>query len=75
MTENNQNEILPIREINEEARMKNISHTSLPHFYGLTFEDTDTFMFDFIVFCRTYDYAYYEKKMKFFPSILKGETL
>jgi hypothetical protein len=55
--------------------MKNISPTSLPHFHGLTSEDPDTFMFEFFVVCRTYDYASDEKKLKLFPSTLKDATL
>jgi len=34
----------PIRETNGDAKMKNISPSSLPHFHGLTIEDPDTFL-------------------------------
>ena len=47
----------PIRDTNGDARMKNISPSSLPHFHGLTFKDPDTFLFEFVVICRTYDYT------------------
>ena len=57
MAKNQNNELFPIRETNGECRMKNVSHVALPHFHGLTSKDLDIFMFDFVVVCRTYDYA------------------
>jgi len=65
----------PIREIDGDTKMKNISPSILPHFHGLTIEDPDTFLFEFDVICRTYDYTYNEKKLKLFPSTLKDATL
>lgn len=55
--------------------MKNISPSSLPHFHGLTLEDPDTFLFEFVVICRNYGYTTDEKKLKIFPSTLKDEAL
>ena len=55
--------------------MKNVSSSALPHFHGLTTEDPDTFLFEFFVLYRTYDYAEDEKKLKLFPSTLKDATL
>jgi len=55
--------------------MKNNSPSVLPHFHGLTTEYPDTFLFEFFVLCRTYDYAEDEKKLKLFPSTLKDATL
>lgn len=55
--------------------MKNISPLALPHFHGLTIEDPDTFLLEFVVICQTYDYAEDEKKLKLFPSTLKDATL
>ena len=55
--------------------MKNISPSSLPHFHGLTIEDTDTFLFEFSVIYWTYDYAEDEQKLKLFPSTLKDAAL
>lgn len=49
--------VFPIRETNGDTKMKNISPSALPHFHGLTSEDLDTFLFEFVVLCRTYDYA------------------
>lgn len=65
----------PIRETNGDARMKNISPSSLPHFNGLTLEDPDTFLFEFFVIYKTYDYTYDDKKLKLFPSTLKDVAL
>ena len=65
----------PIWETNGDTKMKNISPSALPHFHGLTTEDLDTFMFEFVVLCWTYDYAEDEQKLKLFPSTLKDATL
>ena len=55
--------------------MKNISPSALPHFHGVTTEDLDTFLFEFVVLCRTYDYTEDEQKLKLFPSTLKDAAL
>jgi len=39
----------PIRETNADTKMKNISPSALPHFHGLTTEDSNTFLFKFVV--------------------------
>jgi len=65
----------PIRKTNGDMKMKNISPSALPHFHGLTTEDPDTFMFEFVVLCRTYDYTEDEKKLRLFPSTLKDAAL
>ena len=65
----------PIRETNGDTKMKNIICSALPHFQGLTTEDPDTFLFEFAIICRTYDYAEDEKKLKFFTSTLKDAAL
>ena len=41
----------PIRETNGDIKMKNISPSTLPHFHGLTTEDPDAFLFEFVVIC------------------------
>lgn len=43
----------PTRETYGEARMKNINPFVLPHFYGLITEDLGTFVFEFVVLCKT----------------------
>jgi len=65
----------PIRETNGDTKIKNISPSALPQFHGLTTEDPNTFLFEFVVLCRTYDYTEDEKKLKLFPSILKDAAL
>ena len=57
-----------IREVDGKTIMKNISPSTLQHFHGLTLEYLDTFMFEFYVFCRTYEY-------ELFPSTLKDAAL
>jgi len=54
----------PIKETNGDTKMKNISPSALPHFHGLTTEDPDTFLFEFVVIYQTYDYIDDEKKVK-----------
>lgn len=66
---------LPIRETNGDSMMKNTSPSSLPHFHVLTSEDLDTFLFEFVVICRTHDYTFHNEKLKFFPSTLKDAAL
>lgn len=63
--------------IDEEtnATMKNISPFVLPNFHGLKSEYPKTFLFEFKVLCRTYDYLQDAQKLKLFPSTLKRETL
>ena len=61
----------PNRETNKDTKMKNISPSDLPHSHGLTTEYPDTFLFEFDFICWTYD----EKKLKLFPSTLKGAAL
>jgi hypothetical protein len=47
----------PIRGSNEENKMKNIPHSILQNFHGLSKEDPNTFLFDFNILCRSYDYV------------------
>ena len=46
----------PIADEETHTTMKNISPSVLPNFYGLKSEDTETFLFEFEVLCRMYDY-------------------
>ncbi len=55
--------------------MKNISPYVLPNFHGLRNEDPETFLFEFEVVCRTYDYLEDAQKLKLIPSTLKGVAL
>ena len=65
----------PIVDEETNATMKNISPSILPNFHGLKSEDPETFLFEFEVLCRTYDYLEYSQKRKLFPSTLKGVAL
>ena len=55
--------------------MKNISPSILPNFHGLRIEDVETILFEFEVFCRSYDYGPDTQKLKFFPATLKDASL
>jgi hypothetical protein len=55
--------------------MKNIPHSTLPNFHGLSKEDLDTFLFEFDVLCRSYDYVTDAQKLKLFPATLKSVAL
>ena len=46
----------PIIDGDKNATMKNISPSVLPNFHGLKSEDPKTFLFEFEVLCRYYDY-------------------
>jgi hypothetical protein len=41
-----------IRGSNEETKMKNIPHSSLTNFHGLSKEDLATFLFEFNIFAE-----------------------
>lgn len=58
-----------------EAPMKNIPLSSFPSFQGMTLEFSDTFLFEFDVLCRIYDYIIDAQKLKLFPVTLKGAAL
>jgi hypothetical protein len=57
------------------APMKAIPLQNLPTFHELISEDPDTFLFEFDVLCRGYDYTSEPQKLKLFPSTLKGAAL
>jgi len=65
----------PIGDIKGEAPMKNIPLSSLPSFQGMTMEDLNTFLFEFDVLCRSYDYISNAQKLKLFHATLKGAAL
>ena len=66
----------PIRETNGDSRMKMISPSALPHFHGLTLEDLNTFLFDFSILCKTYEYTSNDQSLKFShpPSMMQPCT-
>lgn len=55
--------------------MKAIPLQNIPTFHGLTSKDPDAFLFEFDVLCQGYDYNTNPKKLKLFPSTLKGAAL
>jgi hypothetical protein len=65
----------PIVDPITNAPMKEIPLQNLPTFHGLISEDPDTFLFEFDVLCRGYDYTSKPQKLKLFPSTLKGAAL
>ena len=65
----------PIVETAVNAPIKAIPLQNIPTFHGLTSEDPDAFLFEFDVLCRGYDYTMGPKKLKLFPSMLKGVAL
>ena len=65
----------PIGNIIGDAPMKPIPLTTLPNFHGLYFEDPNTFLFEFYIIYRGYDYISDAHKIKIFPVTLKGIAL
>lgn len=57
----------PIGDIRGKAPMKNIPLSSLPSFQGMNIEDPNTFLFEFDVLWRSYDYVSDAQKLKLFP--------
>jgi hypothetical protein len=57
------------------VNMKNIPLSALPTFYGKKSEDPDTFLFEFDILCRSYNYIQYVQKLKLFPATLKDFAL
>jgi len=65
----------PIMNSEENVQMKNISSLALPHFHGKVHEDLDSFLFEFDIFCRSYDYYFDAHKLKLFPTTLNDSAL
>ena len=55
--------------------MKNIPPSALPHFHGMSSEDPDSFLFEFDILCRSYNYIRDAQKLKLFPATLKESAL
>jgi hypothetical protein len=47
----------------------------LDTFYGKSSEDLDTFLFEFDILCRSYNYLQDTRKLKLFPATLKDSAL
>jgi hypothetical protein len=54
--------------------MKNIPLSAVPTFYGKRSEDLDTFLFEFDILCRSYNYLQDAHKLKLFPTTLKDSA-
>jgi hypothetical protein len=65
----------PIQESESILQMKNIPPSAMPNFRGLPSEDPNTFLFEFDVLCRSYDYYCDVHKLKLFPTTLKEAAL
>ena len=65
----------PILDTPLDVNMKIIPHSSLPTFYVKINEDLDTFLFEFDILCRSYNYLQYVHKIKLFLATLKYSTL
>lgn len=65
----------PIVGPDTQVQMKNLSPLILPHFYGKVYEDLDSFLFEFYILCRSYDYLFDAQKLKLFLTTLKNATL
>jgi hypothetical protein len=61
----------PILDIARDVAMKNIPFFSLPHFHGMSTKDPDSFLFEFDILCRSYNYTDNAKKLKLFLATLK----
>jgi len=55
--------------------MNNISPLSLPNLNGFSSEDLDTFLFEFYVLFKIYDYTTNVQKLKLLLATLKNATL
>lgn len=65
----------PIPTQQGNQNLKNIPTVALPKFYSLITKDPETFLFDFDILCRSYDYTTNGHKLKLFPSTLKEAAL
>jgi len=55
--------------------MKNIPPSALPHFHGMSTEDPYSFLFEFDILFRSYNYVNDAQKLKLFPATLKDYDL
>ena len=65
----------PIKDLAGVTQMHIIPPSSLPNFHGLKNKDPDTFLFQFEILCRGYDYCTSDRTLKVFPLTLKGVAL
>lgn len=65
----------PFLDITRNITMKNTPLESLPLFHGMSSEYFDSFMFEFDILCRSYNYYGDAHKLKIFPATSKDSTL
>ena len=65
----------PIFDEDATLTTKNISPSILPNFHGKRHEDPETFLFEFEVLCKSYDYLHDAQKFKLFLTTLKDLSL
>ena len=65
----------PILDITQNINMKNINPSILPTFHGMSIEDPDSFLYEFDILCRSYNYINNAQKLKFFCATLKDVAL
>ena len=53
----------PILDLIQNVNMRNIPLSSLPVFYGKSIEDPNTYLFEFDVLCRSYNYLHDSQKL------------
>jgi hypothetical protein len=59
----------------KDVAMKKIPLPSLPRFIGMSTEDLDSYLFEFGILCRSYNYTDNAQKLKLFPATLKYSAL
>jgi hypothetical protein len=64
-----------ILDITRNITMRNIMMSSLPHFHGMSFDDPNSFLFEFDILCKSCNYTDNAKKMKLFLATLRDSRL
>ena len=67
--------IFPILDLMLNVNMKNIPPSVLPNFIGMVIEDSNDFLFEFDILCRSYNYVDDAQKFKLFPATLKDSAI
>ena len=65
----------PILDLAQNTNMKNINPSILPTFHGMSTEDPDSFLLEFDILCRSYNYINDAHKLKLFLAPLKDAAL
>ena len=65
----------PILDLTRDVAMKNIPPSALPYFHGMSTEDPDSFLFEFDILCRSYNYVNDSQKLKLFLATLEDSAL